>query len=430
MKNKIIRNIFSFILAGIMVLGIGYPVSVNANNIDDTDDFGYLETETYVTNDGDTITYAESIQLIKNDATVYMTAMGISANKQKLVLNDIEEQLLFLQYETEKRVLGDHGIRHVAGNWERSKAYFDSRQDISPEMYLATLIAQLYHDTGYTMNECLIPLQDKASSQSKHDVYSLAYLQSEEDYSVYKSIFSPDIMNNLEHALGTHNSSNPMEVAYNTSKYADIITSTLHIADKLALSSREKMCPPVDSDDEMLSVMQYFYKYKNASNSSDYNKMQILSSSKRVFDSNYGYGLTERYVYALNTDLTIGQANFSNRMCYLYTPSNSYQYDSSCDENVITLYIVNYGANDPYENLAYKGAKKIIEDLIMPYDGEDEKLYDAKIEAVYNMARSNGGYLFEDNRGLRLLIKDIKVEDIPNSEDYVRYHNNLLKVSE
>ena len=195
----------------------------------------------------------------------------------------VSNNLFKLQHYTDERLLGEHGIKHMYGNFERF-INMNCNDGSTAEDNLATFIAIVHHDDGYTGHEihdygvaltseerAKLPPQKRA--ESYHGVISDEIFDNEHAQ-FYSKYLSKDKIEDIKYAIVAHNESgydladkskpaldkmgterkvsdivdasvNPDEAKYTyngkeISESARAIAAKLAIVDKLALDEREK----------------------------------------------------------------------------------------------------------------------------------------------------------------------------------------------
>lgn len=412
-----------------------------------------LEHQGFLTNDGERITYEDAVNRITRNAEEYMSSLNVSDDIKAAVVADMRSELYKQHLEAESRGLGDHGIRHIYGNFERGEQYLASRSDISDEQKLAILVAQVYHDEGYTISPNNLGTLHEGNSDSKHDEASLTKWNEHKE--LYASFLNAKTISSIDKAIGEHNIgvkhnvyenesglaikldiddttgnaiSGVERIKENTSIEADPIVSTVHVCDKLALSQREKFSELLMSDPKLVELTESMNStlktlqnerlgfYENGKLTSqgeklleDYHQAINDHIDSQGYDSEYAQRLKD----AVNKDVGFNSGKFSSKMNYIYTPSDCYQYNFETGRNEITVFVIEH-SDGTSNDLAYKQVDKLFEDL---------GLSDSEIE----LAKANGGYDFGEARGLSVKIESIKEDDIRQIEAERFQENNDLK---
>ena len=391
-----------------------------------------LKHRSFLTNDGERITYEEAVNRITENAEKYMSSINVSDDIKTAVVADMRSELYKQHLEAESRGLGDHGIRHIYGNFERGEQYLASRSDISDEQKLAVLVAQVYHDEGYTVSPNNLGTLNEGNSDKAHDKASVEIWNEPERQNIYRLVFTVNTLDSVKVAIGEHNSGKIDDVQSNTSIDADPVVSTVHVCDKLALSQREKFSELLTSDPKLVELTESMNStlktlqderlgfYEDGKLTSQGEKLlenyhQVINDhiDSQEYDSEYAQRLKE----AVNKDVGFNSGKFSSRMNYIYTPSDCYKYNSETGRNEITVFVIEHSDGNS-NDLAYKQVDKLFEDL---------GLSDSEIE----LAKANGEYDFGKARGLTVKIESIKEDDIRQLEaERFQKNNDLKEVNE
>ena len=387
-----------------------------------------LEHRGFLTNDGERITYEEAVNRITGNAEEYMSRLNVNDEIKTVVVADMRSELYKQHLEAESRGLGDHGIRHIYGNFERGEQYLSSRSDISDEQKLAVLVAQVYHDEGYTVSPNNLGTLNERYSDIDHDKASVEIWNEPERQNIYRQVFTENALDSVKVAIGDHNSGEIDDIQSNTSIDADPVVSTVHVCDKLALSQREKFSELLTSDPKLVELtesMNATLKTLQDERLGFYDGGKLTSQGKKFLEDyhqiindhidsqGYGSEYAQRLKDAVNKDVGFNSGKFSSRMNYIYTPSDCYQYNSETGRNEITVFVIEH-SDGTSNDLAYKQVDKLYEDL---------GLSDSEIE----LAKANGGYDFGEARGLSVKIESIKEDDIRQAEAERFQENNDLK---
>lgn len=348
-----------------------------------------VSESTFLTNDGRKTTHAEAIRHISQWAKKHMDAIGVDEQKQHTILADIRNELTSQQIEAESRALGDHGIRHIFGNIERGEHYLSTRADVSSEEKLAVLVAQVYHDEGYTFTykDELAKIDVNNSGllrdgkDGDHDKASLLVWNEKEK--LFDDVFSEETKQRIQRAIGEHNVGIKDEdrggaetIRMNTSLESDVIVSTVHICDKLALSQREKFSELLLSNPELVELttgmnaamepllkpeLGLFDKRGRPISpvAEKLLKEYHTTINTHIGSKNYPADYAARLKEAAKKDLMFSAGKFSNRMNYVYTPSDCFFYNPKTGENEIHIDVISRAG----EALVWEQPKKLLEDL-------------------------------------------------------------------
>ena len=426
-KTPMIMAIIA-ILAVILIIAIAVILRIGFADSADKE-HAYLAKDTFVRADGTVSTLEDAMNSVIADADSYMNELGVSSENRALVKADLKEQMYYLQDETEKRILGDHGILHVFTNWQKAKNYLATRPDVDTTTRLEVLVANVYHDTGYGVYPCNEPVTSEDFSTDDHDLFSAVIEESDDTIGIYREIFTEQQLSDMLYAVRTHNSENIEIVNKNTAADSNIIALTLNLADKCGLAIRDKTPSSLDNcPDAYQAMIDYYTVYKDEAD-----------KYETEFEEKFGAAIEEEqldphqkesYLQMKDAEASISDDKYNPkyylRMLFGYTMEDCIKYNPETNQNEITLYRVTYGL-DGEKKLQKKMLSKLIEDLVPQEQEESDDDYDDRIEELYDMACEEEGLLLDSTRGLRVIIKEIPAEEIPGSEkDYLKY-NIVLK---
>lgn len=223
----------------------------------------------FLDNQGVERTYQEAVELIQNRAGQLMDAWEKEAGREispqirHKILKKLDKSLWKQQHTTDGRGIGEHGIKHILGNVERSDHALNQYGATAKER-LAALIAQVHHDEGY---------MDKHIDQGKikypklanqHDQRSSERFRDRHE-KLYAHLFDDQTLDSIERAIGRHNRKDPGEIMENTDFSKDKIVAAVHLADKMAISEPEKFAGFLENP-QVVEVMQGMYYIKNFQN--------------------------------------------------------------------------------------------------------------------------------------------------------------------
>ena len=443
----------------------GNTLSPESNNEVSKAEIEKIKNEGFLTNDGERVTYQEAVDRVAGKAEEYMKDMGVSDDKISEVKADMEQELYKQEIEARSRGIGDHGIRHIYGNVERGEQYLSSRDDVSSEQKLGVLVAQTYHDEGYSLkndkvsNEGVLTRPD---GDKKHDEASLDVWNSKKE--IYSDVLSKETMASVDKAIGEHNIGNKHKLATNeesgiaekvgeydkenpddkkiieagkedgrtkikenTSSDADVVVSTVHISDKLALSEREKFSDALLKEPKLVELTEGMNStLKSMSNE----KLGFYDSNGKMteqgkelldkyhnqindyIDSKYSEPDASRMKTAVEKDIGFNSGKFSSRMNYIYTPSDCYKYNPETKTNEITVYKIDHG-DAKSSDLQNEQLDKLFDDLGLDKNEREDAI-------------KQGG--FEDKeRGLSVHVETKTVDEIKAIEAEKYQENNDLK---
>ncbi len=231
-------------------------------------EMGHLE---FLTNDGKKMTYADAIREICDitEGLARKENPALSVADCQAMRELITKRICLEQRATDMRVLGDHGIRHIYGNIERSLNILDGMEN---HYKLATVVGQIYHDISYSDPDVLFILRDDQGKiiygkEFDHDTRSWDYLKTF-DLPFWQSlnILSPADFEAMETAMSFHNTSvgnyarhigkesltadEEQAIRAKLQECLDInrlpVAAALQLSDKLALSEREKVALTIE----------------------------------------------------------------------------------------------------------------------------------------------------------------------------------------
>lgn len=387
-----------------------------------------ISCRTFLTNDGERITYEDAVNRITAKAMEYMDSMeDVDEAVKASAIADMRAELFKQHIVAESRGLGDHGIRHIYGNFERGENYLMSRDDVSGEQKLAVLVSQVYHDEGYTTAPNSRGTLKEGNSDEKHDEASLTIWHEAERQNIYKRVFSPASIASIEVAIGKHNSGNAEEIKANTALESDPVVSTVHICDKLALSQREKFSELILSDPKLVELTEgmnaAFVACRKMGMCDEYGKpteqgaLLYNQYHQQINDyidlQGYDSEYAARLKAAVDKDVGINSGKFSSRMNYIYTPSDCYRYNADTGRNEITVYII-VRPDSASSDIANKQVEKMLGDLGL---SEDE----------LQRAITEGEYDLGAERGLYVRVEPIAEDEIKAIESAHYQENDDLK---
>ena len=398
-----------------------------------------LLTREFLTNGGERITYAQAIDRITARAAEYMEQKGgVAPEIREQALADMRQELIAQSLEAESRGLGDHGIRHIYGNFERGESYLRSRTDLAgdpraelAEQKLAILIAQVYHDEGYRLSPNNFGTQRAGPNGEKysdleHDRSSLRFWNAPARQALYENVLSPEVRHSVETAIGTHNSRDAQQIEANTALDSDLIVSTVHICDKLALSQREKLpellagtprlAELAEGVNSAWGTLRHLGLYENgALTEQGARLLELYQNELCSYIDRCGYepDYAARLKSAVQKDVGFDAGRFSSKMNYIYTPPDCFRYNAATGRNEITVYTISRPDGTAPE-LAGKQAEKLLEDLGLP-------------ETLCREAVAAGGYDFGAQRGISVRIKPVTESQIHAAEVAHGWENRDLE---
>lgn len=158
-----------------------------------------------------------------------LTKAGINEASSKKMIAYATDALLVQENESLGRQLGDHGIRHVLGDVDmaldilsKHPAYDD------PKAIVATYVAGIFHDTGYTT-----PPGGKVGMDGRHPTWSLQHYEANMKAELVGAI-GQEWADKVGYMIKTHDGT---DVDWDK----DPVTSALRVADNMALFHKEKL---------------------------------------------------------------------------------------------------------------------------------------------------------------------------------------------
>ncbi len=283
------RKILRTLLMALLAVSILLPASVRAEHLSlpdgELEAYGArIEKLPLITNDGMTMSYGEAVEEICGRAEALVQKIRPSSTPQSLeaMKTLIRRRLWLQQYGCDLRMIGDHGIRHIYGNIGRSLHFLEARDDTAK---LTALVAQVYHDIGYTDPDILYGVPGEGgeilyASKSDHDLRSWDFFL-EKDLAFWQGlgVFSEKDLTVMEKAVALHNCSlenyaermgmdqlteeeeAAAEVLLRECRdvNVDAVVAAVHLGDKLALSEREKMAMTAASTPEIVGYFTRAY---------------------------------------------------------------------------------------------------------------------------------------------------------------------------
>ncbi|NLB61971.1 MAG: hypothetical protein GX802_06120, partial [Clostridiales bacterium] len=387
--------------------------------------------KTFITNSGERISYKGAAENITSKAQEYLTSMNIDKHKSEEIISDLSFRIHRQQIASEARVSGDHGIRHIYGNFERSENYLATRNDVTDEQKFAVLVAQVYHDDGYTKYQK--GFLDSDYDDITHDEESLRIWR--ENQSLYEGVISKESTDSISVAIGEHNSSAETNVTENTDANKDVIVATVHISDKLALSQREKFPELFQSDRRLTELTQRMNNLNSAvlknpdlefyTDKGELTQAGIELREKyqnviinHIETQGYSQEHETRLKEAVQKDVALDSGKFFSGMNSIYCPSDCISYNNETHESEIKVYSIKNGVSSEEKQI-----EKMFKDFLPKRDGESDNAYSSRITQCVNAAKSAEGCRLED-RGLTFRIEAITDSEIQGLESRL-YQKNM-----
>ena len=157
---------------------------------------------------------------------------GVNQQDLDAFVGETVKRILHQEVETRRRALGDHGIRHVAGNCRSMMKMFQELQGggikINGKQKLEGLSIMADHDIGYTVGEAATV----AAAGKKHKQFSKDLTDQEKDR--YDKIFGKEDGNKMRGVIATHD--DPIFDWEN-----DPVGSSVRLSDNVSLFGDEKV---------------------------------------------------------------------------------------------------------------------------------------------------------------------------------------------
>lgn len=164
---------------------------------------------------------------------------GISVNRANMLLYDGLNKVFYQEYESRKRQLGDHGIRHIIQNIHYTNKLYDEYNKLSTKKisqrkrFLATLV-MLNHDIGYTTKDVRDPKLVQTATKA-HPRISTQWLQDDiKEKTPYNNLFSKEEQRWVLEAIITHDREH-----LDWDKEPEL--SSIRLADNMAVFQKEKL---------------------------------------------------------------------------------------------------------------------------------------------------------------------------------------------
>ncbi len=404
--------------------------------------------ENFITNDGETITYKEAVDRVKEKADKYMAKNGVSTVDRERILTNIESEMYLQESKARERGIGDHGIRHIYENVQRSEQYLSSYDKTdkpsTTDEHLGCIIAHVYHDHGYmdddvhNRNKNLGDRADKDGTKyefvqdADHDLRSQKYFDEKIKAEIDGIFKNRATVESVSNAIGSHNipdadyvkgtrnkkvdeygnkTDGKKEIKENISG-SDRIESGVLISDKLALTQREKFSHLLKNNPEFVKLTEGMNSLNNMLNDEKFaviglnDKVNVLGENgelkqitfKDKLESEYKAKLCESieksdfepdvksaYIHAIKTDMGMNSGKFSSRMDFIRVPSDCMKVDSN-GNTVITVQKIKYEeSNENLQKVQDGQIKKLYEDLGVEYSEAGRKELEEKYHITLNI---------------------------------------------
>ena len=310
--------------------------------------------------EGKTISYAEAHQEILTDVSGSLDklkAQGreISDEQREAILKDVNDTLLKQQAESQSRAIGNHGITHIYGNYERLKDTPDevlalgaeqlqerdkSSKATAEDIRLGMILSAVYHDEGY-LSERANKGVNLGADDSLHGVDSAIAFENNHRNNLNGAVDGA-VLNEMTQAMAEHNllsqknvdklkateeSGTPqparMEMLsrIDVEKNSDLdpnsslIRSSLLISDKVALDADEKVPDVLRQEETAKMVAEYYLKDRmdlyNENEKETFSKEMRQRMQEAIdADTNLSDSQKEREKAAIEKDISIGSGEF------------------------------------------------------------------------------------------------------------------------
>lgn len=409
-------------------------------------------------------------EILKDEEITYATAVNRTTHMASNLLNEIEQQqnICFLEQDkremkdriedvlkkqqayTDGRGLGDHGIKHIYGNIERSD-YALRQHEVSASARLAVLIAQVYHDEGYTTDE----IHKKIESDKNHDKASqLLFEHNQKEF--FQRFFmteggEPDQvrMNAILDAIGEHNEDMPDKVKENINPYYDnadgnerenhLIVTAVHLSDKCALSENEKLAELYENEN-MVSLLTRIYEtgekaleyktnmqkefenipaddtitreaYEHAIDTMEETEKNLKEQMKsNIEKSDYSQELKSSFCKAIDKDVSLASAKFTVPMNDIALSSQALELveDGGDIKAKITIHVFDH--HEASELIGKELAQKQVEKAFGDMGVEKAKAAQMALAALRGETQELKG------QNVIIQVKKISIDQIENNE--------------
>ena len=206
--------------------------------------------------------YQDRIEKFNDDVDSLLERCDDISDEDKKNLKDkLMDTILEQHEESINRSLGDHGIRHILANIDRSNSIYEKyceatgREENAKEK-LALIISQVHHDEGYLLSR-------KLGEDGDHDEKSSKIFEEKHkafyEERIFKDEQSREYLEKAQEALGNHND----EIGIGKDReYIDkfnddnLINNCLVVSDKLSVYADEKLPEYLVNNKEAMSQLQ------------------------------------------------------------------------------------------------------------------------------------------------------------------------------
>jgi len=221
----------------------------------------------------------DSARLIQGQLDEVLTAArqaGVEGEALVRLLDDCSNKMIHQTIETYKRQLGDHGIRHIAGNIRANQQIFDAYETIGVKITaqdrLDMMIAHVNHDMAYTTPVNL----DSFGLTGTHSLIGARYM----DQAAAVSGAVGDRLGRIKQAIFNHDGVEVLDVVGLEGQAARDVAfmNGMKFADNLALFSYDKL-PEVFLRNE--ECMQILTQIETAMNMGRIDQFPLLKNQMR-----------------------------------------------------------------------------------------------------------------------------------------------------
>ena len=271
---------------------------------------------------GETISYADAHREIHEQVSSSLDRLkaqgrDITPEQKEKILQDVDRTLLMQQAENQSRAIGNHGITHIYGVYERMKDTPDEVLKLGAEqlkerdktsgataedMRLGMVLEAVYHDQGYLSEQARRGV-NFGSDDSLHGIDSAIVFENSQRH-LYEGAVDEGVLKEVTQAMAEHNVLSPknaeklnetgksqpareemmsrIDVSRNSEMDPNegLLRSALLLSDKAALDADEKV-PDVLRREETASIMaEYYLDEKNGV----FSEEEIASASREMRD--------------------------------------------------------------------------------------------------------------------------------------------------
>lgn len=207
----------------------------------------------------------ENAQKHLSDLSGYLSQSGVDEVTAKAVLLDATDALVVQENESMRRVLGDHGVRHLLGDADMAMQVMQQVPGYdTPQTKASLLLTAIYHDAGYLTEPSQIFLD------GDHPRWSGQHFESNVRPMVEKAL-GGDITDHIDYMIDTH-------AGTLLDWQEDPVSSAFRVADNMALFYQEKLPGLFHYIPENISILE---KVGTKELTVDQARQQILTNVSR-----------------------------------------------------------------------------------------------------------------------------------------------------